>query len=43
MLQDKNNEDVASVRHVRRRTVDSVTIALIKRNLVERADLNNVA
>ena len=42
VLQD-NNEDVASVRNVRRQTVDIVIIALIKRNSVERANLNNIA
>ena len=42
LLQDKNDKDVVSVRHVQRQTVESVVIALIKRNLVERRDLNNV-
>ena len=42
LLQDKNDKDVVSVRHVQRQTVESVIIALIKRNLVERRDLNNV-
>ena len=42
LLQEKNDKDVVSVRHVQRQTVESVVIALIKRNLVERRDLNNV-
>jgi len=39
LVTGENNKDVVSAKHVKRQTVDSTIIALIKRNFVERTDV----